>query len=87
MIINEKKIIIVLGDPNSINSEIIFKSWISTPLKKRIYIIANYNLILSQFKKLNYSLSCVLVKNIYQKQNNKKLKIIDINLNFENHFQ
>ena len=84
----KKKIILVLGDPNSINSEIIFKSWkkLSASLKKRIYIIANYDLILSQFKKLNYSLSCVLVKNIYEKQNNKKLKIIDINLNFEKPF-
>ena len=84
----KKKIILVLGDPNSINSEIIFKSWkkLSASLKKRIYIIANYDLILSQFKKLNYSLSCVLVKNIYEKQNNKQLKIIDINLNFEKPF-
>lgn len=84
----KKKIILVLGDPNSINSEIIFKSWkkLSTSLKKRIYIIANYNLVLSQFKKLNYSLSCILVKSIYEKENNKNLKIININLNFEKPF-
>jgi len=52
----KKKIILVLGDPNSINSEIIFKSWkkINSSLKKRIYIISNYDLVLSQFKKLNY---------------------------------
>jgi hypothetical protein len=32
-----KKIIIVAGDPNSINSEIIFKSWkkINSSLKKK----------------------------------------------------
>ena len=42
-----KKIILIGGDPNSINSEIIFKSWrkISNTLKKKIYLISNYNLI------------------------------------------
>ena len=84
----KKKIILVFGDPNSINSEIIFKTWkkISTSLKKNIYIIGNFELIERQFKKLNYSLNCVLVKNIYEKQNNKNLKIININLNFSNPF-
>ena len=84
----KKKIILVFGDPNSINSEIIFKTWkkISTSLKKKIYIIGNFELIERQFKKLNYSLDCVLVKNIYEKQNNKNLKIININLNFSNPF-
>ena len=43
----KKKIILVFGDPNSINSEIIFKTWkkISTSLKKNIYIIGNFELI------------------------------------------
>ena len=50
----KKKIVIVAGEPNSINSEIIFKSWskISKNLKKRIYIISNYNLLSDQLKKL-----------------------------------
>ena len=51
----KKKIIIVSGDPNSINSEIIFKCWkkINKGLKK-IYFISNYSLMKKQFKKLNY---------------------------------
>ena len=34
-----KKIFIVTGDPNSINSELIFKAWkkLSTPVKKKNY--------------------------------------------------
>ena len=42
----KKKIILVLGDPNSINSEIIFKSLkkIKNNLKNRIYLIANFDL-------------------------------------------
>ena len=41
-----KKIIIFTGDPNSVNSEIIFKCWrkISNSLKKKfiLYLIFNY---------------------------------------------
>ena len=84
----KKKIILVFGDPNSINSEIIFKSWnkLSDQLKKRIYLVENYDLILSQFKNLNYKINCILVKNIYEKQNNKNLKIINIDIRFKNPF-
>ena len=62
----KKIIIIVGGDPNSINSEIIYKTWnkLNKKLKKKTYIIANHNLIRDQFKKLNYSLN--VVKNIKQ---------------------
>ena len=47
------KIIIISGDPNSINSEIIYKSWkkINKSLKK-IYLISNVNLIKKQLKNL-----------------------------------
>ena len=49
----KKKIIIVAGDPNSINCEIISKTWrtVNTSLKK-IYLIGNFNLINKQFIKL-----------------------------------
>ena len=52
---NKKKIILVCGDPNSINSEIIFKSWkkLNNSIKKKIYIIASKELLEKQFKKLN----------------------------------
>ncbi len=84
----KKKIILVCGDPNSINSEIIFKAWkkINESTKKRIYLIGSYNLLLKQFKRLNYSIKCTLVKNIYEEVNSSKLKIININLKFSNPF-
>ena len=49
-----KKIIIFTGDPNSVNSEIIFKCWrkISNSLKKKIYFISNFQLLKKQFRKL-----------------------------------
>ena len=43
----KKKIILVSGDPNSINSEIIYKCWKKIPknLKNKIILLSNYNLI------------------------------------------
>ena len=51
-----KKIILISGDPNSINSEIIVKSWksLNSSLKKRLYLISNYDLIKKQFKRLKF---------------------------------
>ena len=53
-----KKIILVFGDPNSINSELIYKSWkkLDFKIRRRIYVIGNYNLISQQFKKLKFKL-------------------------------
>ena len=84
-----KKIILVTGDPNSINSELIFKSWkkINNSIKNKIYFIGNYNLILSQFKRLKYSIKTSKVKNIYEKGKPNKLKIINIDLDFKNPFK
>ena len=83
-----KKIILVSGDPNSINSEILFKSWKkkSKSLKKKIYLISNFNLISDQSKKLNYSLKISKVKDINDKKNEYSLKILDVNLKYKNPF-
>ena len=74
-----KKILIVTGDPNSINSEIIYKTWkkINKRIKKRIYIISNYRLLKS-FEKLNYSIKMLDVKNIINHSDATSLKIINI---------
>ena len=85
----KKKIIIISGDPNSINSELIYKSWkkIDKSLKKRIYFISNFYLLHKQFKKLNYLIKLTKVKNIYEDVKNDSLKIININLKFKNPFK
>ena len=43
----KNKILIVGGEPNSINTEILFKCWkkLSPNLKSKIYLIANFKLI------------------------------------------
>ena len=83
-----KKIILIGGDPNSINSEIIFKSWrkISNTLKKKIYLVSNYNLIKDQSKKLKFSIKVCKVKSLEDKNNSDSLKIIDINLKYSRPF-
>ena len=84
-----KKIIIVSGDPNSINSEIIFKSWkkLSLNIKKKIYLISNFELLKSQFKKLKYNIKLKKVYNLSAKATKNELKVIDIKLNFINPFK
>jgi len=81
-----KKIILVAGDPNSINSEIIFKTWkkLKNNIRKKIYLIGNYKLINEQFKKLNFRIKTVKVDNI--KIISENLKIIDIPIKFKNPF-
>jgi len=85
----KKKIILVSGDPNSINSEIIFKSWkkLSKKTKKNLFLISNCNLLKKQFKKLNYKIQIIPVKNISETNNLNKLKVIDTNLNFVDPFK
>ena len=63
---NYKKILIITGDPNSINSEIIFKSWkkISKSIKKKLVFIGNFKLIQNQFKLLNYKIKLNKLENL-----------------------
>jgi 4-hydroxythreonine-4-phosphate dehydrogenase len=84
----KKKIIIISGDPNSINSEIIYKCFkkLNNSIKKRIYLISNYNLLNKQFKKLKYSIKTLKVKNLNDKISHANLKIINLNLKFNNCF-
>ena len=84
----KKKIIIVSGDPNSINSELIYKCWkkINKSLRHQIILISNFNLLKKQFKRLNYSVSMARIKNIHDLEKIKKLKVLDINLEFKKPF-
>ena len=85
----KNKIIIISGDPNSINSEIILKSWkyLSDKIKKRIYLISNYNLLIRQSKKINLPTKINKVKSLNDQINGKSLKVIDLDLKFKNPFK
>ncbi len=84
----KEKIIIIFGDPNSVNAEIIYKCWKKIPqnIKKKIYLISNIGLLKQQFKRLNYSIKLEPVKNIDENIKESKLKVIDIDLKFKNPF-
>ena len=83
------KIIIVAGDPNSINSEIIYKAFrkINNRVKKRLYLIANYDLICQQYKRLRYKKNFIKIDDIGDNIVSTNLKIIDIPINFKNPFK
>ena len=84
-----KKIILVTGDPNSINSEIIFKCWknLSNKIKKKIVVISNIKLLQDQFKKLNYKIKIKKIANLSQHSAEKKMQIIDVAVNYKNSFK
>ena len=62
----KKKIIIIGGDPNSINSEIIYKSWknLNSNLKKKYLYHFKLFTHEKQFHKLKYPINLIKVKNI-----------------------
>ena len=76
-----KPIIIVAGEPNSIFSEIFFKSLKIKKFRSPIILIASYNLIKLQMKKLNIDKKIRLIKLLDLKDinlNNKKINLIDV---------
>ena len=85
----KKKILILLGDPTSINSEIIFKTWkkLNKNLKKRIYIISSFNVVKAQMKKLNYKFDLIKIDDFKKNINSDKLKIINLDLPFKDPFK
>ena len=85
----KKKIILVTGDPNSINSELIFKCWkkLSKRIKKNLFLVSNCKLLKEQFKKLNYKTSIVSTNFNLEHRSSNKIKIINVNLNFKDPFK
>lgn len=84
----KNKILIIAGDPNSINSEIISKTWkeIKPSLKKRLYLIANFDLIKKQLKRIKSKMPICKINQIEESYSDNKLKIIDVPLNFKSPF-
>ncbi len=85
---NSNIILIVLGEPNSIFSEILFKYFKSIKFKennKIIVLIGNKNLFLKQMKKLKYKLYVNEIFKIKDAQKNI-INIININYKFKNIF-
>tara|TARA_B100001093_G_scaffold516366_1_gene594973 strand:- start:735 stop:1694 length:960 start_codon:yes stop_codon:yes gene_type:complete len=85
----KNKILLISGEPNSINSEIIYKSLkkINNKFKERIFLITNYELIKKQFNLLKYNEKLFKVKSLIENTKKRGLKIIDVDLKFNNPFK
>jgi len=81
----KKLIAIVAGEPNSISSEIIFKSWKSKRKYKHkpFFVIGNFKLLNLQRLKLKYKIKINKIEKYYDlnKLSNKKLNIYDVKYN------
>lgn len=78
----KKKIAIVSGEPLSVNSEIIAKSWkkIRKVYRKKIFIIGNYSLIKKQLKNLKIKIPVTKINSINETNSSKGLQILDVPL-------
>ncbi len=77
------KILIILGEPQSTFSEILFKYFSSKEFsksKKKIILIGSINLMRKQMKKLKFNLNLYAIENIKEAKINE-LNILNINYN------
>ena len=84
-----KKIVIIHGEANSINTEIIIKSWkrLNIIQKKSLFIIGNEKLIAAQMKRLNLKVEINRISKKKIKLNSKKINILDVNVRFKKPFK
>jgi len=92
MSMKNKPLLIVSGEPYSIFLELFFKIFKTKLIKKYnrpIILIASKNLVKMQMKKMNFSIKINLIdisKIRKIRINNKKINLIDVNLNFKKPF-
>ena len=81
----KKAIAIVAGEPNSISSEIIFKSWKSKNKYKHrpFFIIGSFQLLNSQMKRLKYNIKIKKIDKTFKIKDLSKseLNVYDIKYN------
>ena len=78
------KILIILGEPQSIFSEVLFKYFNSKKFlrnKKKIILIGSFNILLKQMKKLKFNFNLKLIKNVNE---SKKSELNILNINYNN---
>ena len=83
-------ILIINGEPNSIFSEILFKSLKKLRIKKPIILISSFELLKLQMKKLNYNLKIKILDQNNLKNynlNNKLINLINVDYNQKKPFQ
>ena len=78
-----------MGEPRSINTEIIYKSLnkLKKTFKNKIILIGSYNLLKDQLKLLKKKIRLNKLENINDFKKNNKINILDIPINFSNPFK
>ena len=84
-----KTVAILAGEPKSINSEIIAKSWklIKKNQKKNIFVIGNFALLKKQLNLLKLKIPIKKIDRLVNINSEKYLKILDVPFNFKNAFE
>ena len=86
-----KLIAIIAGEPNSISSEIIFKSWSNRQSYKHRHfiIIGSYKILNSQKKKLNFKIKIKKINDTFSFKNLKRneLSILDVDFSQKKPFE
>ena len=85
---NFNKILVVLGEPNSIFSEVLFKYFNSKSFKKNksiIIMVGNKKLIFKQMRKLRYDFTIHQINSI-EKAKKQLINLIDIDYKFKKPF-
>ena len=82
----KKPIAITTGEPKSINSEIIYKSWKKIKTNN-LFLIGNFLLIKKQFKKLGFKVSLKKITSINEFKKKNILQILDVPLSFKDPFK
>lgn len=86
-----KPIAIILGEPNSISSEIIFKSWIKKKKFKHhpCVVIGNYNLLYRHLKYFKFNLKLKLIEKNFKLEylKGEAIPVIDIKYNQKKIFE
>jgi 4-hydroxythreonine-4-phosphate dehydrogenase len=80
-------IAIIAGEPNSINSEIIVKTWKKKKKFKNIFIIGSYSIFKKQIIKLGIEIPLVKIVKLEDLKNEDKLYILNVNLKFKSIFK
>ena len=86
----KKPIIIVGGEPNSVFSEIFFKSLKKNHYKSPLIIIVSKNLLLKQMALLGFNYKINIIDEKYidiNELDNKKINIIDVEYTFKYAFE
>ena len=87
---NYKPIILIAGEPNSIFFEILFKIFKTKKIKSPLILIASYNILSLQMKKLNFkrNIKYLNLKKINDyKLNNNSINLINVNYSQKKAFE